>query len=127
MYVARSCALVTGASRGIGAAIATALAADGWSVGINFRSDETGARRTLEAVEQAGGSGVLVRGDVSNGAEPLFQTVEEAFGPIGRLVNNAGVTADGLTISLSDEDWQRVIDTNLTAAFRLTRLAVKGM
>ena len=125
--MAGSCALVTGASRGIGAAIATALAADGWSVGINFRADEAGARRTLAAVGHAGGSGVLVQGDVSDGAEPLFETVEEAFGPVGCLVNNAGVTADGLTISLSDEDWQRVIDTNLTAAFRLTRLAVKGM
>jgi 3-oxoacyl-[acyl-carrier protein] reductase len=125
--VAESCALVTGASRGIGAAIATALAADGWSVGINYRADEAGARRTLETIERAGGSGVVVQGDVSDGAEALFQTVEDAFGPIGCLVNNAGVTADGLTISLSDEDWQRVIDTNLTAAFRLTRHAVKGM
>ncbi len=125
--MAESCALVTGASRGIGAAIATALAADGWSVGINYRADEAGARRTLAGIEQAGGSGVLVQGDVTDGAEGLFETVEEAFGPMGCLVNNAGVTADGLTISLSDEDWQRVIDTNLTAAFRLTRHAVKGM
>ncbi len=125
--MAESCALVTGASRGIGAAIATALAADGWSVGINSRADEAGAGRTLETIERAGGSGMVVQGDVSDGAEALFQTVEDAFGPIGCLVNNAGVTADGLTISLSDEDWQRVIDTNLTAAFRLTRHAVKGM
>ena len=121
------CALVTGASRGIGAAIATALAADGWQVGINFRSDEDGARRTLDAVEAAGGEGVLVRGDVADGAEGLVGVVEERFGPLGCLVNNAGVTADGLTVQLSDDDWDRVIDTNLTAAFRLTRHAVKGM
>ncbi len=125
--MAETCALVTGASRGIGAAIATALAADGWSVGVNYRADEGGARRTLEAIEDAGGAGVLVQGDVADGAESMFATVEEAFGPVGCLVNNAGVTADGLTISLSDDDWQKVIDTNLTAAFRLTRHAVKGM
>ena len=125
--MAETCALVTGASRGIGAAIATALAADGWSVGVNYRADEDGARRTLAAIEGAGGSAVLVKGDVDDGAEKLFSAVEDAFGPVGCLVNNAGVTADGLTISLSDDDWQRVIDTNLTAAFRLTRHAVKGM
>jgi len=120
-------ALVTGASRGIGAAIATSLAADGWQVGINFRSDEDGARRTLEVIEAAGGEGVLVGGDVANGAEAIVSVVEERFGPLGCLVNNAGVTADGLAVQLSDDDWQRVIDTNLTAAFRLTRHAVKGM
>ena len=122
-----SCALVTGASRGIGAAIATALAADGWKVGVNYRADESGARETLAAIEQAGGSATLVPGDVSDDPAALFAAAEEAFGPVGCLVNNAGVTADGLTIQLSDDDWQRVIDTNLTAAFRLTRHAVKGM
>lgn len=125
--MAESCALVTGASRGIGAAIATALAADGWKVGVNYRADEAGARDTLAAIEQAGGSGTLVQGDVSEDAATLFDAVEDAFGPVGCLVNNAGVTADGLTIQLSDDDWQRVLDTNLTAAFRLTRHAVKGM
>ena len=120
-------ALITGASRGIGAAIATALAADGWSVGVNYRSDEAGARRTLEAIEEAGGAGVLVPGDVADGPEPLFAAVEDAFGPVGCLVNNAGVAADGLLIQLSDDDWHRVIDTNLTSAFRLTRHAVKAM
>ncbi len=125
--MADACALVTGASRGIGAAIAAALAADGWKVGVNFRTDETGARRTLAAIEEAGGTATLVPGDVSDDAAKLFDPVEEAFGPVGCLVNNAGVTADGLTIQLSDDDWQRVLDTNLTAAFRLTRHAVKGM
>ena len=125
--MADPCALVTGASRGIGAAIAAALAADGWKVGVNFRADEAGARNTIAAIEQGGGTATLVPGDVSEDPAALFATVEEAFGPVGCLVNNAGVTADGLTIQLSDDDWQRVLDTNLTAAFRLTRHAVKGM
>jgi 3-oxoacyl-[acyl-carrier protein] reductase len=123
-------ALVTGASKGIGAAIARALAADGWAVGIGYRADEAGARATLEAIEQAGGRGALVPGDVtSNGDGPdLVARSEEALGgPVLALVNNAGVRADGLALQLDDDAWERVIDTNLTAAFRLTRGAMRGM
>ncbi len=121
-------AIVTGASRGIGAAIATALAADGWAVAVNYRSDEAGARRTVAAIEQAGGRAVAIQGDVADGAcEPLFERAEAALGPVLALVNNAGVTADGLAVMLEDDDWGRVIDTNLTAAFRLTRRAVRSM
>jgi 3-oxoacyl-[acyl-carrier protein] reductase len=123
-------ALVTGASKGIGAAIARALAADGWAVGIGFRSDEAGARATLEAIEAAGGRGALVPGDVtSNGTGPdlVARCEEELGGPVLALVNNAGVRADGLALQLDDDAWERVIDTNLTAAFRLTRRAMRGM
>jgi 3-oxoacyl-[acyl-carrier protein] reductase len=121
-------ALVTGASKGIGAAIARALAADGWAVGVGYRSDEDGARATLEAIESAGGRGALVPGDVANGAsEELVARCEQELGPVLALVNNAGVRADGLALQLDDDAWERVIDTNLTAAFRLTRRAVRGM
>jgi 3-oxoacyl-[acyl-carrier protein] reductase len=120
--------LVTGASRGIGAAIAKALAADGWAVAVNYRADEDGAKRTVKAIEEAGGRAVAIQGDVTNGTgEDLFEKAEAALGPVLALVNNAGVTSDGLAIQLDDEAWSKVIDTNLTAAFRLTRRAVKSM
>jgi 3-oxoacyl-[acyl-carrier protein] reductase len=121
-------ALVTGASKGIGAAVAQALAADGWAVGVGYRSDEAGARATLEAIEAAGGRGTLVPGDVSDGTgEDLVARCEADLGPVLALVNNAGVRADGLALQLDEEMWERVIDTNLTAAFRLTRRALRGM
>jgi 3-oxoacyl-[acyl-carrier protein] reductase len=122
-----SAALVTGASRGIGAAVAKELAADGWAVGVNYRSDADGAAATVAAIEEAGGQAMPVPGDVTNGADHLFEPVEERFGPVLCLVNNAGIRADGLAVQLDDDEWEAVLDTNLTAAFRLTRRAVKGM
>jgi 3-oxoacyl-[acyl-carrier protein] reductase len=122
-------ALVTGASRGIGAAIAKALAREGWPVGVNYRSDDEAANAVVTEIADAGGRAVAVKGDVADPAtaDVLFERLEEEFGPVLVLVNNAGVRADGLAPMIDDDDWQTVIDTNLSAAFRLTRRALRPM
>jgi 3-oxoacyl-[acyl-carrier protein] reductase len=123
------CALVTGASRGIGSAIACTLAAEGWPIGVNFKSDETAARATVERIEDAGGRALAVQADVTvaDDVESLFGAVEQSLGRVLVLVNNAGVRADDIAISLQDSEWERVIDTNLSAAFRVTRRGLRGM
>jgi 3-oxoacyl-[acyl-carrier protein] reductase len=118
--------LVTGGSRGIGAATCQALAADGWRVAVGFNSAAHLADAVVEEISDAGGEAIAVGGDVTNGvAELLFKAGE--LGPVLGLVNNAGITDDGLALSLSDEQWDRVVATNLTSAFRLTRSALRPM
>jgi len=123
------CAIVTGASRGIGAATARALAADGWTVGINFRSDAEGAAALVDEIQAAGGTAVGLAGDIRDGddLESVFAGMEAEHGPVLVLVNNAGVRDDGLAPQLDDEAWARVVDTNLSAAFRATRRALRPM
>jgi 3-oxoacyl-[acyl-carrier protein] reductase len=123
-------ALVTGASRGIGAAIARVLARDGWRVGVNYRADRDGAEAVVADIERAGGRAVALAADVADRGAPdeLFGALESHFdAPVLALINNAGISRDDLTPSLGDEEWDAVLETDLTAAFRLTRRALRPM
>ena len=130
MSEATRTALVTGASRGIGAAIARALARDGWRVGVNYRTDRDGAESVGSEIERDGGEAIALAADVADRDAPdtLFGALESHFdGPVLALVNNAGISRDDLTPSLGDEEWDAVLQTDLTAAFRLTRRALRPM
>ena len=125
-----ACALVTGASRGIGAAIARSLAGDGWPVGVNYRADSEGAQAVVAEIERTGGRAVALQADVADprAAEQLFTELESHYqAPVLVLVNNAGISRDDLTPSLGDEQWSAVLDTDLSGPFRLTRRALKPM
>ncbi len=124
------CALVTGASRGIGAAIARALAQEGWPVGVNYRRDRDAAEAVVESIEREGGRALALAADVADPAAPdeLFGRLESHFGSqVLVLVNNAGINRDDLTPSLGDEEWSSVIETDLSAAFRMMRRALVPM
>ncbi len=119
------CALVTGASGGIGGAIAQALAAAGAKVALSGTRVEP-----LEALKaKIGERAVVCPGDLGDAAatEKLFKDAEVALGQVDILVNNAGLTRDGLAMRMKDDDWQKVIDVNLSAGFRLSRAALRGM
>jgi 3-oxoacyl-[acyl-carrier protein] reductase len=126
---ARPVALVTGASRGIGAAIATRLASDGMHVVLNYRERADPAKTVLAAIEAAGGSAELLPADVSDEAQvrTMVRQLKRVYGRIDVLVNNAGITADGYAVMMSLAKWSSVIDTNLTGAFLCSREVAKVM
>jgi 3-oxoacyl-[acyl-carrier protein] reductase len=121
-------AIVTGAARGIGAASAQALADDGWAVAILHRSGANAAATLADQIVDAGGRATSIGADLRNPDElrGAFAEAEE-LGPVLCVVNNAGRRADNLALSISDEDWDAVLDTNLSVAFRLTRQAIRSM
>jgi 3-oxoacyl-[acyl-carrier protein] reductase len=121
--------LVTGGSRGIGAAICEELAAAGAIVAVNYASNAAAAGEVCDRIRAAGGTAHPVQGDVASadGAGALVAMVESDIGPIDALVNNAGITRDDLIMRLSDEDWRDVIDTNLGGAFFTCRALSRPM
>ncbi|MDW7651059.1 MAG: 3-oxoacyl-[acyl-carrier-protein] reductase [Bacillota bacterium] len=122
-------AIVTGASRGIGRAIAIALAQEGAAVVINYSSNETAAQETLAAVEAAGGRGTIVQGNVAELAdcEKLVKAALDNFGKIDILINNAGITRDNIVARMKPQEWQDVLDTNLTGAFNCVKAAMRPL
>lgn len=122
-------AVVTGASRGIGRAIALELASYGANVVVNYASSSQAAEELASEISSAGGEAIPLQADVSQASEvdTLFNTVLEKFNRIDILVNNAGITRDTLLLRMKPEDWQAVINLNLTGVFLCTRAVSKSM
>ena len=124
----RIVALVTGASRGIGRAIAHALGERGMTV-VGTATSEAGAQAIAEALEAAGIDGTGLVLDVTDGAsvESVVKTIQERFGPVQVLVNNAGITQDNLLMRMGEDQWAKVLDTNLTSVYRLCKACLRPM
>ena len=124
-----SVALVTGGSRGIGRVIAENLAKDGFNIAICYSGNEEAAQETIELCKKHGVQAMFIKADVSNATEvqELFNQIKELLGPVEVLVNNAGITKDGLLLRMSEEDFDKVIDINLKGTFLCTKAAIKDM
>jgi 3-oxoacyl-[acyl-carrier protein] reductase len=119
-------ALVTGASRGIGAAIADALAAQGATV-IGTATSESGAAAIGDRLAGAGGHGRLLDVTSSASVDALVESIAGSIGPITILVNNAGITRDNLLLRMKEDEWQAILDTNLTSVYRTSKAVLRGM
>lgn len=122
-------ALVTGASGTIGAAIAQALGSAGFRVAVHYRQGKKSANEVVERIVAAGAEALAVEADLSRqqSVAPLFDRIEQQFGSVDYLVNNAGINRDGLLAFMSEEQWDEVIDTNLRGTYLCSRLALPGM
>jgi 3-oxoacyl-[acyl-carrier protein] reductase len=122
-------AVVTGGTRGIGRAIATRLAADGWDLLLSYRGDESAAEETRALLADSDRTIEFLAADVStqDGAGLLIETAMQRFGKIDALINNAGITRDTLIMRMSEEDWDAVLDTNLKGAFLASKAVIRPM
>ena len=122
-------ALITGSSSGIGAATAKELAAGGAKVAVHYRGNGDGAAAVQDAIASSGGSCKIYQADVANveAAANLVKQVQADFGSLDILVNNAGTTRDTLLMTMKEEEWDVVIDTNLKSVYAVTKAAVRGM
>jgi 3-oxoacyl-[acyl-carrier protein] reductase len=122
-------ALVTGGSRGIGRAIALALAGQGAAVGVNYVSNAAAADEVVQQITACGGRAIAVQGDVSKGedAKRIVEETQKAFDGLHILVNNAGLTADDLILRMTEDEWDRVMAVNLRGAYLCTKAALRPM
>ncbi|MGQ4664587.1 3-oxoacyl-[acyl-carrier-protein] reductase [Metabacillus halosaccharovorans] len=122
-------ALVTGASRGIGRAIALDLAKNGASIAVNYAGNEAKANEVVDEIKASGGQAIAIKADVSNGDEvqQMIKEVIKEFGQLDILVNNAGITRDNLLMRMKDSEWDEVIDTNLKGVFLCTKAVTRQM
>ncbi len=129
MHLTGKTAIVTGGSRGIGRAIAVALAAEGANVAVIYAGNTAAADETLSLIRSQGGTAASWQCDVSDGdaVAAMVKAVKEQFGSKDNLVNNAGITRDGLLMRMKEAEWQDVLDTNLNGAFYCTKAVVKWM
>lgn len=124
--MSRKIILVTGASRGIGRAIAEQFASEGHFV-IGTATSEKGAEAIEEYLAESGGIGRVLDVCDDEAIDKLFEEIDSVYGSVNVLVNNAGITKDGLLMRMKDDDWAGVLDTNLTSIYRMSRRAIKGM
>ncbi len=122
-------ALVTGGSRGIGRAVAKALAGAGAKVAINFQGNKEAAEKVLEEINALGAEGLVIQADVSDyqACEDMIKRAIEEYGKIDILVNNAGITRDNLLARMKKEEWEQVIDINLNGVYNCTRAVVRPL
>ncbi|MDQ3444083.1 MAG: 3-oxoacyl-[acyl-carrier-protein] reductase, partial [Chloroflexota bacterium] len=126
---ARNVAIVTGGTRGIGRAISTRLAQDGWDLLATYHSDDDAAAAAQEELRGFGGRVEILAADISkpDGAGETIETAIQAFGKIDALVNNAGITRDTLIMRMSEDDWDAVLSTNLKGAFLTSKAVIRPM
>ena len=124
-----SVALITGASRGIGRVIAENMAKAGYDIAICYSGNESAAQETISICKKYGVQAMYVKADVSNADDVanMFSEVKSLLGPVDVLVNNAGITKDGLLLRMTEEDFEKVVDINLKGAFLCTKAAIKDM